>query len=284
MTDGLALLRNAGASRKCLCHFTYANPLPDIATSGGLLPAAGRTTPSAHSSGPNAELAPQFVCCSFRPSWAILGAMRGKEVALLLINADTALRERDSRFVPMNTASPDAKPYITATVPGPQAVRECRNREMETEVLVRAGVPLAAIRGAVFHDEEARRVWWPAFVAAAELPDSHFDLGSSVDGATLDAFRFPPGHVTTTRMLVRPGRDRRRAAAPALLAPTTTSRLTWAEVEADLWDEEDFDSLDERRQILEELDEYAEQMAALEDTGWFYSDDERGLYRGHGLK
>src|SRR5687768_2006805 len=108
MTDGFALLRAAGSSRNCLCHFTYAHLLPDIAASGGLLPASERTTPSAHSWGPNAEITEDFVCCSFRPAWGILGTMAGHEAALLLINAETALRGRDSRFVPMNTASPRA--------------------------------------------------------------------------------------------------------------------------------------------------------------------------------
>jgi hypothetical protein len=272
MTDGFTLLRDAGSSRRCLCHFTYAHLLPDIAASGGLLPAAGRTTPRAHSWGPNAEIAREFVCCSFRPAWGILGAMGGREVALLLIDADTALRQRDARFVPMNTGSRDAAPYITAAVAGPQAVREALKNEMKAEVLVRAGVPLAAIRGAVFHDQDALSVWWPAFLTAAELPERHFNLGSSVAGTVLDAFRFPPGHATTVRLPLRPGRDRRLAGTPTLQAAMTATRLTWEEVEADLWDEDDVDLLDEQRGTLAELDEYAEQMAALDDTGWFYDD------------
>lgn len=272
MTDGVTLLRDAGSSRKCLCHVTYAHLLPDIAASGGLLPAVGRTTPSAHSWGPNAEIASEFVCCSFRPSWGILGAMGGREVALLLINIDTALSQRDSRFVPMNTASREAAPYITAAVAGRQAVRESLKNVVKAEVLLRTGVPLAAIRGAVFHDDDARGAWWPAFLAAADLPESHFDLGSSLDGAVLDGFRFPPEHATTIRLPVRPGQDRRRAATAALQAPMTASRLTWAEVEADLSDEEDVDYLDEQRRTLAELDEYAEHMAASDDTGWFYDD------------
>jgi hypothetical protein len=54
--------------------------------------------------------------------------------------------------------------------------------------------------------------------------------------------------------------------------------LTWAEVEADLWDEDDVDYLDEQRRTAAELDEYAEQMATLDDTGWFYDDgDDQGV-------
>jgi hypothetical protein len=272
MTNGLALLRDAGSTRKCLCHITYAHLLPDIAASGGLLPEADRTTSCAHSWGPNADVASEFVCCSFRPSWGILGAMNGHEAALLLINAETALGQRDTRFVPMNTASSGSRAYITGAVAGTRAVRECLNNPMKGEVLVRAGVPLAAIRGVVFHDDEARRRWWPAFLAAANLPESHFDLGASIDGVRLDAFRFPPEHTTSTRLPLRRGEDRRRVATPTPRNPGTLSRLTWAEVEADLWDEDDVDYLDEQRLRIEEADEYGEQLAALDESGWFYDD------------
>lgn len=269
----------ARLGQRTLCHYTYAHLLADIAVSGGLLPSCRRSTPSRHSWGENDDLGQAFVCTSFRPSWGISKRMGDGEAALLILDANTAMHDREICFSPINTWSPHARPFMDATADEDRALSQALLHKRVSEVLLTGEVPLVAIRGIVFATAASRDYWWPHFLVHSGLPERHFDLGGRVDGDGLEAFRFRRDHPTERRLEERrAGIDRRldHKADDDLLSLPEFEGLTWTDVSDDWtdWPEDDHDVQSERQQLAEELDGYADDMAVLNETGWLPDDED----------
>lgn len=265
--------------RKCLCHFTYVESLPDIAASGGLLSTDGRTSPPAHNWGANDDLGRGYVCTSLKPSWGILGAMGGADAALLVFGLNATLAGRRHLYVPLNSGSPRARPYMNGEVPDVEASSECVANASAAEILVADSVPLTTLRGLMFYSRASRDHWWPVIHANLNGAALHLDLGAWFFGEPRSpgGFRFPnwysPRSATHSGAA---GLNRSRALTVRPLEFSPRDAITAEDVERDFadedWLEDDPDARDLRDELAAEREDYAQEMADLEDTGW-YGDD-----------
>lgn len=189
-----------------VCHVTYCRALPDIAASGGLLSVERRNATPSHSWGASELIASDFVCMSLMCSWGMIKHQaRGREIAMVLINLLAMPRLADVRFVPCNTATHEAAPYILGEVDPIAALDDCLDgldARKRSEILVRGGVPLSAIYGIVFCDRQAMTRWWPPF--GRSLP-AGVTAPRCRTASTGRHFRLPRDYAVTSRS--GPSRD-----------------------------------------------------------------------------
>lgn len=165
-----ALRARVDQKTHAVCHLTYCQALPDIAASGGLLSVERRSATPVHSWGDNEWIARDFVCASLMCNWGMIKHQAdGREIAMVLINLLAMPDLSETRFVPCNTAAHRAVPYIVGEVDPINALDECLDgvdARKRSEILVRGGVPLSAIYGIVFCDQEAMDRWRPSLERA----------------------------------------------------------------------------------------------------------------------
>ncbi len=264
MTEPIQLaLTMVGARARKLCHVTPASNLLDIGASQALLSPALRGVAPTHGWGPNAVIASRTVCLSWRPSW---GLVRQRfptvEKVILEFDAIEIPNLPTAKFVPFNAAAGEAHRYIAGEIEQLAALRECVSRAevlVKAEVLVSDEVPLSALRGVHFSDQQAKEAWWPLFrssICSAGIPCPEARVYAE------GVFPFLPSEFITTERLrpVFEGVDRRVrpiSAAPAL-TPAEIDQVN-AEDRGGHW--MDDDDWDEPQEVDEPplYDDYSEE-------------------------
>lgn len=237
------------ADMRWVCHLTYADQLPDIFASGGLLSPARRGSHPAHSWGANRDAGMHLICLAPKTNWGMVKRMNGREVALLIVDLKTLTDHLKLRVTPTNSGSRDATPFLAsdADMLGTLSrVAADRRAHPDAEVLVQDGIPLSSVRGLVFGDTSTRDSWLePAFASLSE-PADWINVRIASAGRR---FLLPPDYVATDRRLPhRPGRDQ--------LARRFSSR-PWPEREDPHWmDLDDWDRAEETDQFPSWADFY----------------------------
>src|SRR5262249_3874851 len=158
---------------RLVCHMTSCHHLPEIFRRGGLLSYSRRQQagvaedeqPHYWGSADKKDALQDYVVCSFMPPWWMC-KRRTEELAMILLDAESACCAQGACFVPTNSARNDYSAAQIVTRTGVVAIDECFQnpttyQASESEIFVPFSVPLANFRTLVFCDEEAREHWRP---------------------------------------------------------------------------------------------------------------------------
>lgn len=202
---------------RLLHHVTPAARLPDILASGALLPPAMmKGSVRTHGWGANADLGPSLVCLALMPNWGMIRTFGGEEVVILSFEPADIRRLAAIRVTPCNSATRDARQFLTGRLSAEDSLRRCLQDEAwrQAEVVCAGPVPTSALRVITFCDTECQERWeevcQEAISSAADAihPRLRWQVASNCPP------RFPPHLEVTTRVAVAAGRDRRIAPNP----------------------------------------------------------------------
>lgn len=156
-----------------LCHIASAHELPQIARDGALLSAfqqgSMHGSVAGHGHGNKDGFTRGFVCLSYRPAWYLCTKPQVPELAILVIDAATAVHQAGATFSPANSAG--AAVSEAALRSGDNLAPRVDERfaacftskrpNDQAEVLVPDELPLSAVKRVIFCDAEAMEHWWP---------------------------------------------------------------------------------------------------------------------------